>query len=48
LLLGKEVVERPELLGILKVRSIGSYKDKEKPGQGGGEQPPDEQKNLPK
>jgi hypothetical protein len=30
LLLEKEVVERPELLAILKVRSIGSLKDKEK------------------
>jgi cell division protease FtsH len=30
LLLEKEVVERPELLAILKVRSIGSLKDKDK------------------
>ena len=30
LLLSKEVVERPELLAILKVRSIGSAKEKEK------------------
>ena len=30
LLLAKEVVERPELLAILKVRSIGSYKEKDK------------------
>jgi len=30
LLLSKEVVERPELLAILKVRSIGSYKEKDK------------------
>ena len=29
-LLRKEVVERPELLAILKVRSIGAHKDKEK------------------
>jgi len=28
--LSKEVVERPELLAILKVRSIGSAKEKEK------------------
>ena len=48
LLLGKEVVERPELLAILKVRSIDSYKDKEKPGQTGNEGSVDEQKNLPK
>jgi cell division protease FtsH len=31
LLLTKEVVERPELLAILKVRSIGSHKEKDKP-----------------
>jgi cell division protease FtsH len=30
LLLRKEVVERPELLAILKVRNLGSYKEKEK------------------
>jgi ATP-dependent Zn protease len=30
LLLEKEVVDRPELLAILKVRSIGSLKDKDK------------------
>jgi len=30
LLLSKEVVERPELLAILKVRNIGSYKEKER------------------
>jgi len=30
LLLCKEVVERPELLAILKVRNIGSYKEKER------------------
>jgi len=30
LLLRKEVVERPELLAILKVRSIGAHKEKEK------------------
>ena len=34
LLLSKEVVERPELLAILKVRSIGSYKEKDKGQQG--------------
>ncbi len=33
LLLAKEVVERPELLAILKVRSIGSHREKEKPEQ---------------
>jgi len=33
LLLAKEVVERPELLAILKVRSIDSHREKEKPGQ---------------
>ncbi len=48
LLLTKEVVERPELLAILKVRSIGSLKDREKPGQAGNEQLADGQKNLPK
>jgi cell division protease FtsH len=30
LLLSKEVVERPELLAILKVRTIGSYKEKDR------------------
>jgi cell division protease FtsH len=30
LLFSKEVVERPELLAILKVRNIGSYKEKER------------------
>ena len=30
LLLSKEVVERPELLAILKVRSIGSAKEKDR------------------
>jgi cell division protease FtsH len=38
LLLEKEVVERPELLAILKVRSIGSLKDKDKNQR--REQPP--------
>src|SRR4030095_4398307 len=38
LLLAKEVVERPELLAILKVRSIGAFRGKETvPASGGSE-----------
>ncbi|MGE5217803.1 MAG: ATP-dependent zinc metalloprotease FtsH [Chloroflexota bacterium] len=45
LLLTKEVVERPELLAILKVRSIGSYKEKEKPQSSGNSEMPEGQKS---
>jgi hypothetical protein len=36
LLLEKEVVERPELQAILKVRSIDSIKDKQEPSKTNG------------
>jgi cell division protease FtsH len=45
LLLTKEVVERPELLAILKVRSIGAYKDKDKPAPNEKDESPGEQKS---
>jgi ATP-dependent Zn protease len=45
LLLTKEVVERPELLGILKVRRIESYKEKEKAQRTEKEETSEEQKN---
>jgi cell division protease FtsH len=45
LLLTKEVVERPELLAILKVRSIGAHKDKDKPAQGDKDGSTGEQKS---
>ena len=45
LLLTKEVVERPELLAILKVRSIGAHKDKDKPAPGDKDGSTSEQKS---
>jgi cell division protease FtsH len=44
LLLTKEVVERPELLAILKVRSIGSHKEKEKAQPSGSAEIPEGQR----
>jgi cell division protease FtsH len=45
LLLEKEVVERPELQAILKVRSIGSAKDKKRQAAARGVEGIEEQKN---
>jgi len=47
LLLSKEVIERPELLAILKVRDIGSYKEKEKTVALEGGKPVEERKGQP-
>lgn len=46
LLLAKEVVERPELLAILKVRSIGAFREKEKLPESGSSEIGHELKSL--